>query len=338
MVVGNASVAYCGVTDYARRLSAELAPLGIAAAVASPARWNLAGLRRLRRSTAFGAAAIVHIQYPSVGFRRSLMPHFIGLASAGKRVVVTLHEYSRLPLPQRWSLHAFRLTGDEIVFTSDEERRHFTVFPAKLPTRVIPIGPNVPAAPPADEREATVLYFGQLRPDKGLEQFLELAALAQARETPLRFAVIGSTLAKHDRYVAGLRATYSGTRVEWAMDLPPEPVAARMARSFAAYLPFPDGASLRRGSLLAALANGLVVVTTSGPATSAALQECCILAATPDEALAQCGRLLELPAEAATYRARARQFMETRSWRAIALQHASLYAGLLERTERRRTT
>ena len=51
------------------------------------------------------------------------------------------------------------------------------------------------------------------------------------------------------------------------IDLSFEGVALQMASSLAAYLPFPDGASYRKGTLLASLTNGLPGVTTVASTT-----------------------------------------------------------------------
>ena len=120
---------------------------------------------------------------------------------------------------------------------------------------------------PLRERPAArVVYFGQIRPNKGLEQFLELANRSIASKRPFKFKIMGSVPGAHQGYMRSLRSACSPA-VDWALDLSFADVAETLAASFAAYLPFPDGASERRGSLLAALANGLPVLSTFGSAT-----------------------------------------------------------------------
>ena len=88
LIPGHPTVPHCGVKDYAGRLAEALAPLGIQATCEAPAAWSpraaLAFYRHLRRER----YDVLHIQYPSLGFRYSLAPHLI--ASLAPTTVVTL--------------------------------------------------------------------------------------------------------------------------------------------------------------------------------------------------------------------------------------------------------
>lgn len=331
-LVGSEAVRFCGVTDYARRLADELRPHGIAPSVAAASPWNLAGLRRLRRSPAFEKAALLHLQYPAVGFRYSLLPHVLGLTKESRPLVVTLHEFSRLPAVQRHSLHAFRVTADHLVFTTDAERGDFERFSTRGAVRsTIPIGANIPSAGEVYDRDLTVIYFGQIRPKRGLEAFLELAKASHEARRPYRFCIIGSAVDKHDGYLERLRVAHADLPLEWLQDLAPETVARQMSKAFAAYLPFPDGASLRRGSLLAALANGLLVLSTVGSATPFDVTEICLMTEEPRNALSTLEAMRCAPEKARHYREKAYAFSAARDWSTIARLHAGLYCRLLGR-------
>src|ERR1035441_9803138 len=115
-------------------------------------------------------------------------------------VVVTLHEFSALPLSQRISTHLFRFTSDQLLFTVDTEAAKYGH--SSVTKQVIHIGSNVPVFSTDLQREPIVLYFGQIRPNKGLEEFLELASHSQQLGKPFKYVVIGSVPQRRAAYYA----------------------------------------------------------------------------------------------------------------------------------------
>jgi glycosyltransferase involved in cell wall biosynthesis len=327
LIVGDNRAVHCGVKDYARRLGNALEGIGLSAEVLAPDDWGVKSLLRFREKLRRRQFDIVHLQYPSNGNRKSLCPHVLGAMKVARRAVVTLHEHSSLPILQRASTHLFRWTADRVLFTAEAEAMRYGR--AGDEGRVIHIGSNVPASPPADARAATVLYFGQIRPNKGLEEFLELAARSLRFNRPFKYQVIGSAPERRAGYYKALRANAT-PGVEWLIDLPFEQVAALMTGSLAAYLPFPDGASYRRGSLLAALTNGLPAITTVGTATPHDMIDVLLPAASPEAALAHIERLSGAPDEVNALSRTARLFAEKFSWREIARQHEEVYKETLQ--------
>ena len=315
---------HCGVRDYTRTLASALRETGVDARVMAPDRWSLGDAAFLLRTMRAERFDVIHLQYPSLGHRRSLLPHLLGVVGAAPHSVVTLHEHSALPRVQRTANRLFRVCFDEMLFTTEYDA---TAFGAAPGTPVIPIGSNVPVHPGRPVRDGKILYFGQIRPDKGLAAFLNLAELAAAKGDPGHFVVIGSTPVRWRDYATALRV--QATRVEWIEDLPFAAVAEAMATAAAAYLPYPDGASLRRGSLIAALANGLPVIAPVGQGTTAALRTALLEAATPAAALAQLRALRAQPALGQVQAARGRALARKFDWQVIAGRHLALYRGLL---------
>jgi glycosyltransferase involved in cell wall biosynthesis len=201
--------------------------------------------------------------------------------------------------------------------------------------RVIHIGSNVPAFSSDLPRTQNVLYFGQIRPGKGLEGFLELARHSLQLARPFKYKVIGSVPQRRVAYYKAARAE-SVPEVEWLIDLSFQETARLMASSLAAYLPFPDGASYRRGSLLAALTNGLPAMTTVGSATPSELLDVLLPTTGPIEALTHLDRLYGDPGEVATLSCAERLFAVNFSWEHIARQHEQLYLDTLLRTQPKR--
>lgn len=322
LIVGDNHTQHCGVKDYANRLGKALEKIGLNVELMAPPDWGVKSFLRFCEKLRQRQFDILHLQYPSIGHRKSLFPHFVGMMRVAKGAVVTLHEYSYLPISQRASTHLFRWTADQLLFTTETESLRYGR--SGVTQRVIHIGSTVPTFPSDLPRTPTILYFGQIRPEKGLEEFLELARRSLQFAKPFKYQVIGSVLERRAAYYKTVREN-SVPEVEWLIDLPFEQIAQLMASSLAAYLPFPDGASYRRTSLLGALTNGLPVITTVGPATPHEVIEVLLPATGPIEALAHIERLYGSPDEAHAYSSAGRVFAEKFSWTEIARQHAEVY-------------
>lgn len=221
----------------------------------------------------------------------------------------------------------------------------FTPQPASFSPHLIPIGSNIAVAPPPGYRRASwraqlgvgpnellVAYFGLLSPSKGVDLLLSaLTRLAQ----PWRLLLIGgaATAPQDVAYAAALRAQIVAMGLEARViatgHVPDAEVSAHLLAADCVALPFRDGASFRRGSLLAALAHGCPVLTTSPaePAEAALLGAAALIAPVDDPAaLAAALELLAANAALGAALGAVGQRLAARfSWTAIAAQHAALY-------------
>ena len=117
-------------------------------------------------------------------------------------------------------------------------------------------------AGPAD---TLLAYFGLISRTKGLDTLL--AALAALPERTRLLLIGGGASAPEDRTFAEaigrqIAALGLAGRVTITGHCPAPDVSAHLLAADIAALPFTDGASFRRGSLLAALAHGLPAITT----------------------------------------------------------------------------
>lgn len=331
MVSGSWPPEACGVGDYTDRLCQSLEANGVAVERFADPRlseiYSHGAVRRARES----ACDIVHIQYPTAGYGRSYIPAALPMSVRAKPVVVTLHEYSVFRWYRRAWFSPYARHCAARIFTTDDERR---VFEQRFAARsgldeTIEIGSNIPAAAGVARDPARVIYFGLLAPNKGLEDFLDLVALAQAAGSALRFEIVGAVPARHRPYAETQLQRASAMGVALSIDGPDEQVAERLAGATYAYLPFPDGASGKRGTLAAAIVNRLIVVTRHSALTPAWMQAATRDAATPQQALAV---LTSLGGDTASRETAAKQSGEAGvryRWDAIASRHAALYHGLL---------
>jgi glycosyltransferase involved in cell wall biosynthesis len=150
---------------------------------------------------------------------------------------------------------------------------------------VIPIGSNIPNNPPSDfdrgrwraehsiASGTTVLaYFGFLNSTKGLDALLRALTILKDKTGEYRLVMVGGGLGASDptnRATAQSLDKLAGElgvkdELVWTGYLEPSEVSAALLSADIAVLPYADGASFRRGSLLAVLAHGLPVITTAG--------------------------------------------------------------------------
>lgn len=333
LLTGSVPPEPCGVGDFTARLAAALIDQGVDAQLVSGPEWGLAAVPQLRRQLRTLGADLLHIQYPTTGFGSGLAPHVLSLGGIGMPVVVTLHEHSQAHPLRRLSSLAFALRSQALVFTTEGERSSYLRSAPWVGRRsvVIPIGSNIPAGPPQPGPQPVVVHFGQIRPNKGLHDFLAAAQQAQREELPWRFVVIGAVLPAFRRFAEDISRPAQDLPVEWRLDQPAAIVGEQLRQAHVAYLPFPDGASLRRGSMLAALANGLPVLTTRGGQTPPDLAAAVRFVDDPPGAVAELRRLLTLPDERPQLVQRSLAFAARLAWPRIARRHRALYRLLVAR-------
>lgn len=263
-------------------------------------RWSWLSLLQLRGLARALRLDVLNLQYQAAAFGLSAPIHFLPRV-AGVPVVVTFHDL-RIPylFPKAGRLRPAAVsylarTADGVIVTdpADEAalRRRGSV--ARL-TR-IPIGSNIAPTPPAgyepavwrqrlglDANDFLLGYFGFLNASKGVDTLISaLAVLVNDRKARVRLVLIGGRAGSSDvtdpdfdaqlerqigRYDLNERIVRTGfvTATE---------VSAHLLACDAVVLPYRDGASWRRGSLLAALAHGCAVITTTPAARMPELRD-----------------------------------------------------------------
>jgi glycosyltransferase involved in cell wall biosynthesis len=330
LVSGSLPPAPCGVGAYTECLAESLLSHGIDAEIVDGDKWGLFAASCLHKRIRAISPDIVHLQYPTLGYGAGLAPHLLSVLDPG---VVTLHEVRSTHIFRRLSVVAFAVSARQLVMTNEYEWRYVTRFAPWLRRRawVIPVGSNVPAASVRHcERSSNdVIHFGLIRPDKGLDQVVQLARELRNRRSRLRVTIIGAVVPGWSDYFCHLQQSSVGLGINWRTGLSVVEVAQELSRSGVGYLPFPDGASERRGSLLALLAAGVATITTRGPETPASLSSAVRFASTASEAATIVERL-SWDEEAARSVARAGQRYAKRfRWGRIAAMHASVYESVL---------
>jgi glycosyltransferase involved in cell wall biosynthesis len=336
MVSGSWPPQACGVGDYTERLCRELENNGISVVRFADDRLSqLYSVGAVRRATE-ADCDVVHIQYPTAGYGRSFTPSALPATVRNKPVVVTLHEYSVFRWYRRSWFSPYARHCAARIFTTDEERR---VFERRFPDRsganhTIEIASNIPAAPGGEKSADRVSYFGLIAPNKGIEAFLDLCEAAKAVGSGLTFDMIGAVPERHRRYADEILRRAAACNAGLSLNLPDDAVAQRLATATYAYLPFPDGATAKRGTLAAAIVNKLIVITQHSDITPQWIRAATLDAKQPEEALKLLTRLqadADFRGDAAK---RSNQAHARFRWDAIAQRHADLYQSLLSEKAR----
>ncbi len=328
LVTGSYPPDTCGVGDYTFNLAEALLKKGTTVEVITKEDWNITNTFKIIKRIKSIKPNVVHIQYPTAGFGAKMSPQILSLSFPG---MVTIHEITQAHILRKLSLYPFAFRSRHIIFTTSFERdfaaRHAPWIYRR--SSVIPIGSNIKTTSQQTERNpAEILYFGLFRPKKGLEDIFALASLVKQMKLPYFVRMVGKPSPDCSSYVEELYRRAEGLPIKWDQDLDDKSVADLLSRSFIAYMPFPDGASDRRGSLLALLANGVVTITTRGAHTPPSLEQAVLFSQSPEQAL----RLVEKMQTDSVLRKllsdKGRAYANKFNWDTIAQNHIKLYEKL----------
>jgi glycosyltransferase involved in cell wall biosynthesis len=380
-----------GVGDYTHRLALALADDAHAPAVltgastgsASPLLAHEQPPRVLRQIGGWGwrcwrdtiaaldtlRPAVLHIQYQTGAYSMhpaiNLLPWRLRALPHRPAVAVTFHDllepylFPKAGRVRRWVTLRLARDADHVIATNDEDAAALLAAGVQPPDRIttIPIGSNIPVAPPPGYDRAAwraelgirpddlvVAYFGLLSHNKGIDLLLDaLSHLHEPTVPPMRLLLIGgAATAPQDRaYADAVRQQidhlHLSERVIVTGHVEPAAVSAHLLASDIVALPFRGGASLRSGSLLAALSHGAAVVTTStaaqrhtlpAPITARPVDGEHLLLVPAEDSAALAAALRRLAADSAL-RARlgsgAQALAAHFSWEAIARRHTQVY-------------
>ena len=204
------------------------------------------------------------------------------------KTVVTFHDlrvpylFPKAGWLRRKVLHRLAYSADGVIATNAEDFAlllKLGVEPARMTK--LPIGSNIAAHEPDRdainkvrsenlERENGVLlgYFGFLNESKGADLLVETLS-----KLPAQFELVfiggqtgSSDTSKNRRFLKGLKDEIEeldiDRRVHWSGFLEEEEVSTYLHACDIVVMPYRDGVSLRRGTLMAALAHGRPIITT----------------------------------------------------------------------------
>jgi glycosyltransferase involved in cell wall biosynthesis len=283
--------------------------------------------------------------------RKSRWPHHVAVTFHDLRVPYLFPKAG--PLRWRANLELAR-HSNLVVVTNAEDCEVLHGYP-ELSSKLaeIPIGSNIRPEPPADfdrptqrsqwgvgEDDLLLCYFGFLNASKGGEDLMQATARLAQAGAPVHLLMIGGQVGASDltntAYLQRVQALIDqlgiAARVRWTGFTDAKAVSANLLAADIAVLPYRDGASFRRGSLMAALAHGRPIVSTMPAVAVAELAHGQnIWLAPPQSVEALCEGIVTLWRDAALRQRLAEgasRLAAAFSWDAIAQRHIAAYQRL----------
>ncbi len=303
-----------GIADYTAVLAKHLSALGVQSSVlidrkypATPdalqesttvypvlSGWNWRTWHEIRQFLATHPTDILHIQYQAAAFNLTgwvnYLPRLLQKQPHRPKIVTTFHDL-RIPylFPKAGKLRQkaiFDLAkySDAVICTNIEDAENLRRHTWATHLSEIPLGNNVPLAPPPNfdravwrqklgvSKDAIVMaYFGFLNESKGGEDLILLLDELLRRGENAYLLMIGGDVGDSDpnnadyarrvRQMIAERGLSARIITTGYVSLPD--VSANLLAADIAVMPFRDGISFRRTTLIAALAHGLPVISTT---------------------------------------------------------------------------
>ncbi|QPC80877.1 glycosyltransferase family 4 protein [Phototrophicus methaneseepsis] len=267
--------------------------------------WGLGTVRKLNAWAGDNQLDVINLQYQTAAYDMSPWIHFLPTLM-GRPIVITFHDL-RFPYlfpkagPLRpWIVRHLARTAAGCILTNEEDFQELADIPHKT---MIRIGTNIvdnPIIKPVRRRKKAgavhedflIAFFGFMNHTKGMDTLLE--AINQIKQTTpaIKLVILGGRTGASDPTNADYADTIDALihalsleeNVTWTGYLPNEEVAAYLTAADIVALPFRDGASFRRGSLLAAIEQECAIVTTQPAVPVPAITDEAFCLVPPDDA------------------------------------------------------
>ncbi|HET7770299.1 MAG TPA: glycosyltransferase family 4 protein [Chloroflexota bacterium] len=307
---------------------------------------------------------ILHIQYQPAAYALHGAINLLPIAVGGTRpaVVTTFHDL-RVPYlfpkagPLRTAAVATlaKLSAAVIAVSDDDLPQLIRWRPAKPPetTRHVPLGDQLDDPLPEGFDAAVwrarlglhrdtllIAHFGLINASKGVLELVDALAHIDGAHLLMIGEALGASDATNRAYLDRVRARIAerhlDSRIHWTGRVTPSELAGWLMASDVVALPYSDGASLRRTSLITAWRRRRPVVTTTPAASAAWRGDAPLLAAlvAPGDASELARALSELLTDE-TRRARlataGAHFAERFAWPSVVRQTVDVYRVALSR-------
>jgi glycosyltransferase involved in cell wall biosynthesis len=247
--------------------------------------WNVRSLFQIRAWAS--QLDLINIQFQTAAYQMSPWIHVLPDVVRSVPVVCTFHDlrapylFPKAGLLRQWMVKNLAARCRGVIVTNHEDQQQIATHPHH---RLIPIGSNIlthldPAFDVSAFRtqvglsaaDFVVGYFGLINHSKGLEDLIQAVKTLCAEHVAITVVMIGGGSGSSDpsnvEYMTHIQTEIEAAgiqdRVRWTGYLDEEQVAYWLRSCDVIALPFRDGASYRRGSLMAAIHYGCAIVTTT---------------------------------------------------------------------------
>jgi glycosyltransferase involved in cell wall biosynthesis len=249
------------------------------------AHWNLHVASTVRKWANTNCLDVINLQYQTAAFGMSPWIHFIP-EHIDTPFVTTFHDL-RFPylFPKAGGLRTkivehLAKRSHAVVATNQDDFERLRSHPN---AHIIPIGSNIPSQPQMSEMEKyalrqqlnipfdhfLIVFFGLLNSSKGIDTLLHAVATLRDSGLPCTLLIVGDAgtsdptnnayAEKINTLTEQLHLTADVVKTGFVVE---SDVNHYLQIADCVALPFVDGASFRRGSLMAAIQAGCAIVTT----------------------------------------------------------------------------
>jgi len=310
-------------------------------------RWSFPALIQIRSLVRQLKLNWLNVQYQAAAFGLGAPIHFLPDV-AGARTSVTFHDL-RVPylFPKAgrlrdWAVTHLARSAAGVIATDPADEAELRRRGVRR-LACLPIGSNIPVQPPPDFERARLRsrlgvgegdfllgYFGFLNHSKGGDTLIRALSILADRRARVKLVLIGGQTSSSDPTDAAFSAEIEKLIVRHGLEerivrtgfIATPDVSAHLLACDAVALPYRDGVSLRRGSLMAALAHGCAIISTHPAFPLPELRDGENLRLVPPDSpqalVLAISELLEAPELRARLGAAARETAQQFRWEAIA--------------------
>jgi glycosyltransferase involved in cell wall biosynthesis len=303
---------------------------------------------------------IINIQYQAAAYQMegtiNLLPKWLKITH-GPSCVVTFHDllppylFPKAGPLREWSIWYLARHARGVITTNEADRQKLIrhLGSSHPPIGLIPIGSNIPTNPPQNytpaewrkkhnvlENDILLGFFGFMNRNKGVDILISAVSRLYHAGIPVKLVFIGGRTGTSD-ITNSAYAKHIDARIEdegiasivlhTGFVLPEEVSAALLAVDLCT-LPYLEGASLRHGTLHAALTHGCAIITTKSTEVNPLLEQGAVFLIPPDNTEALVEAIIQLNKNAemrSSLKAQAIKLARSFSWESIAEETARFF-------------
>ncbi len=314
-------------------------------------RWGHGAMRKIHKWAEATALDVISLQFQTAAFGMSASVHFLPGFVAPVPVVTTFHDlrhpylFPKAGRLRPWIVTRLATKSAGVIVTNQTDYEQVKYLPYST---LIPIGSNILTdLPPnydraawrkqagAQDRHYLIAHFGFVNHSKGVDTLLRSLAILRADGVPAKLVMIGGRTGSSDKSNVAYAKEIDrqvlllglDEHVLWTGFVASDEVTAYLNAADVVALPFRDGASFRRGSLMAAIQHACPIVTTR-PQTKIPVFTDTMQFVPPDDSplLAEAlQKLYDKPAEREKLRRNVRGLHSVFDWDTIAEKCADFY-------------